>query len=216
MTLNAEKRTGASRAQLRAQGQIPAVVYNREFNIPIAIDKKLFDKVFREQGTASLITLSVGGETHDVLVKSVQMDKRRREPLHADFFAVTANQPVQVHVPIEYTGTPVGVKAGGLIDIQRREVHISILPRLIPTGIEVDVSELEVGSSLHLDAVKDRLPSEATILDDLELTLVAVVPPRVEEEPEPMLDEDEEPELIGRGKDEDESEGAPEGENEDA
>jgi large subunit ribosomal protein L25 len=211
MKLEAQKRTDASRAELRAQGRIPAVVYNREFNIPIAVDKKVFDRVFREQGTASLIELSIGGESHDVLVKSVQMDKRRREPLHADFYAVTAGQPVQVHVPIEYTGTPAGVKAGGLLDIQRREVHISILPRLIPNHLEVDVSELTVGDSLHLEAIRNKLPAEADILDDLELTLVAVVPPRVEEEPEPILEE-EEPEVIGRAKEDEEGESA-EGEN---
>jgi large subunit ribosomal protein L25 len=208
MKLEAQKRGGEKRNKLRAQGKMPAVVYNKELNIPISVDRKAFDKIFREQGTASLIELAIDGESHDVLVKAVQMDKRRREPLHADFFAVTANQPVQVHVPIEYVGTAAGVRAGGLLDVQRREIFVSILPRLIPSGIQVDVSGLEINDSLHLQDVKGQIPAEAEILDDLEQTLVAVVPPRVEEEPEPIEEEAEEPEVIARGKEEEE-----EGEN---
>jgi large subunit ribosomal protein L25 len=207
MKLAAQKRDGDKRSALRAQGLMPAVVYNKEINIPISVDRKAFDRVFREQGTASLIQLEIAGESHDVLVKGVQMDKRRREPLHADFFAVSANQPVQVHVPLEFVGTAAGVKAGGLMDVQRREIYISVLPRFIPSGLEVDVSELEIGNSLHVSDITDRLPAEATVLDDIELTLVAVVPPRVEEEAEPGMEEEEgEPEVIGRGKEEDEDE----------
>ncbi|MDQ3397598.1 MAG: 50S ribosomal protein L25, partial [Deinococcota bacterium] len=143
MKLAAQKRDGTKAAKLRAQGKIPAVVYNKELNIPISVDLKSFDRVFREQGTGSLIELELDGSSHDVLVKQVQMNKRRREPMHADFYAVTAGQPVQVHVPIEFTGNAEGVKAGGLLDVQRREVLISIIPRLIPHGLTVDVSALK-------------------------------------------------------------------------
>jgi len=87
--------------------------------------------------------------------------------------------------------------------VQRREVHISILPRLIPQHLMVDVSALKIGDSLHVSDLKSYLPAEAEILDDLELTLVAVVPPRVAEEAVAEAGAIE-PEVIAKGKEEEE------------
>ncbi len=208
MKLTAEKRDGAKAQLLRRQGLVPAIVYNSELNVPVSVDRKAFDKVFRERGTSQVIDLDVDGESHDVLVKAVQMDKRRREPLHVDFYAVTAGQTVEVAVRIIFEGTPAGAKEGGQVDVQRREVGIRILPRLIPESIHVDVSELEMGDSLHVSDVIDLLPSEAEITDDEELTLIAVLSPRAEEEEEPTPTEGIlQPELIG--EEVEEGEGAP-------
>ena len=206
MKLAAEKRGKGALSDLRRNGRLPAVVYNREINVPVSVDVHAFDKAFRAVGSSSLIDLDVDGEVLSVLVKQVQMDKRRREPLHVDFFAVSANEPVVVHVPIEYVGSAVGVRAGGQFDVQRREVTISVLPRYIPNHVEVDVSDLEIGSSLHVSDLVAKLPSEAQVMDDLELAIVAVVPPRVVEEEEAA--EAAEPEVVGEKEDE-EAEGEP-------
>ncbi len=203
MKLLASRRTPGKTGALRMVGQMPAVVYNRELNIPIAIDLKSFDRVFRAQGTSSIIELEIDGESHEALVKQVQMDKRKRVPVHADFYAVTAGQPVDVHLPLEFVGTAAGARQGGQLDVQRREVHISILPRLIPPHLMVDVSALEIGHSLHVSDLKGYLPAEAEILDDLELTLVTVVPPRLEEEVVAEVVATE-PEVIAKGKEEEE------------
>jgi large subunit ribosomal protein L25 len=208
MILQAEKRTPGSSAALRRAGRLPAVVYNRETNELLSIDARAFDKAFRAQGTSSLITLELDGKPTSVLVKQVQMDKRRREPMHVDFYAITEGQAVDVHVPIELVGTSAGVREGGQLDVQRREVHISILPRLIPNHVELDISELAIGDSLHVSDVVSVLPTEARILDEESLTIVAVVPPRVaEEELEVAEEEGVEPEVVGRGGEEDEGEG---------
>ncbi|MFO7544448.1 MAG: 50S ribosomal protein L25 [Trueperaceae bacterium] len=208
MILQAEKRTPGSSAALRRAGRLPAVVYNRETNELLSVDTRDFDKAFRAQGTSSLITLELDGEPTAVLVKQVQMDKRRREPMHVDFYAITEGQVVDVHVPIELVGTPAGVREGGQLDVQRREVHISILPRLIPNHVELDISGLAIGDSLHVADVLSVLPPEARILDEENLTIVAVVPPRVaEEELEVAEEEAVEPEVVGRGGEEDEDEG---------
>jgi large subunit ribosomal protein L25 len=199
MKLAAEKRGKGSVGQLRRSGRLPAVVYNKELNLSVSVDARAFDKAFRAVGVSSLIDLDVDGRTHSVLVKQVQMDKRRREPMHIDFYAVSADKPVTVHVPIEFAGTPVGVRAGGQLDVQRREVNISILPRLIPNHVEVDVSHLEIGQSLHVSDLVAHLPSEAQVLDDLELAIVAVVPPRVVSED---AAEAVEPEVVGKEEDE--------------
>lgn len=206
MKLAAEKRTDLKAAALRAGGRIPGVVYNKELNVPVSVELRAFDKVFREQGTSSIIDLDIGGENHEVLVKAVQMNKRRRVPLHVDFYAITAGQTVEVYVPLEFVGKPIGAKEGGRLLVHAREIHISILPSLIPQHLEVDISALEIGDAIHLEDVTKLFPSEAEFLDELERTLVTVIPPRVEEEIEESEEESEEPEVIGKGGEDEEDE----------
>ena len=165
-------------------GRLPGVVYNRETNIPISVETRAFDKAFRSQGTSNIIDLEIDGESHDVLVRAVQMNKRRREPIHVDFYAVTAGQVVEVAVVIDFVGTPAGAKQGGQVDIQRRDVRINILPRLIPSNLEVDVSGLEIGDSIHISDIISLLPEEAELLDEPERALIAVLAPRLPEEEE--------------------------------
>ncbi len=180
MKLEAQKREGGEAPALRQQGRLPAVMYNSKLNLSVSVDLKAFDRVFRSQGTSGVIDLEVDGKVHSVLVKAVQMNKRQRIPQHVDFYAVTAGQRVHVHLPIEFVGTPIGAReGGGQLDVQRREVHISVVPRLIPNQLELDVSDLAIGQSLHVSDLKALLPEEADILDDLDLAVVAVVPPRV-------------------------------------
>jgi large subunit ribosomal protein L25 len=199
MKLEASKRAAGAAGALRRTGRIPAVVYNQKMNESVSVDLKAFDRVFRAQGTGNVIDLHIDGEVVPVLVRAVQMDKRKRIPMHADFFAVTAGQKVTVAVRVELVGTAAGVREGGQLDVQRRDVHIQIVPRLIPNHIEVDVSGLNIGDSLHIRDLVSLLPAEAEILDDLELAVAAVVPPRVAEG---GAGADGEPEVIGRSSDE--------------
>lgn len=199
MRLEARARSAGGARHLRQEGRLPGVVYNRELNVPVSVLLLDFDKVFRSQGTSAIIDLDVDGDVHAVLVKQVQMNKRQRVPTHVDFYAVTEGQEVEVNLPIELVGTPQGVRDGGLLDVHRREVRISVMPRLIPSKVEVDVGALVIGESLHIGHLVALLPAEARILDDLELTLLSVVPPRVEEEPEAEeATEGEGPEVIQR------------------
>lgn len=207
MKVSAQKRTPGGATALIGAGRLPAIVYNKETNIPVSLEAREFDKAFRNQGTSSIINLSIDGDEHDVLVRAVQMDKRRRVPIHVDFFAVTANQPVDVYVPIEFIGDSVGAKEGGQVDIQRREIHIRILPRLIPANVEVDISELAINDSLHLSDVLDKLPRQAEVLDNPEEAMIAILPPRVEEPAEPVETEGAEPEVIGEEAEEGEENG---------
>jgi large subunit ribosomal protein L25 len=208
MKLEAQKRTAGAAVSLRQQGRLPAIVYNKNLNVPISVDLKAFDKVFRVQGMSSVIDLEVDGDTHAVLVKAVQMNKRKRLPQHVDFYAVTAGQKVDVHVRIEFLGTAVGTKEGGQLDVQRREVYLSVLPRAIPNTIELDIAGLAIGDSLHIRDLQPLLPADIEILDDLDLAVIAVVPPRVVEEETEATEEAEvtEPEVIGAEDEEDRDE----------
>jgi large subunit ribosomal protein L25 len=205
MELLAQKRQAGK--SMRSSGHLPGIVYNREMNVPVAVEMKAFDKVFRAQGTSSIIDLKIDGQNQEVLVKAVQMDKRKRVPQHVDFYAVMAGQAVEVNVPISLIGTAEGVRDGGVLDVQKRDVLISILPRLIPQHIDVDVSALKIGDSLHVRDLKSILPAEAEILDDEDLTVAAVVPPRAEEPVAAVATPTSaEPEVITKGK-KDEEEG---------
>lgn len=210
MELTAQKRSPGGARQLKSSGRLPAIAYNKDTNIPVSVELREFDRVFRAQGTSLVIDLDIEGDKKEVLVKAVQMNKRNRLPEHVDFYVLTAGQKVDVSVKINFIGTPVGVRNGGLDEVHRRELQVNILPRLIPGAIEVDISELEIGDSIHISDIVSLLPDEAEILDDLENTVLAVVPPRVEIEPVSELEEDEfesvEPEVIGKGKEEEEDE----------
>lgn len=205
MELLAQKRQAGKTN--RGQGSLPGIVYNREMNVPVAVDMKAFDKVFRAQGTSSIIDLNIDGQNQEVLVKAVQMDKRKRIPQHVDFYAVMAGQAVEVNIPISLVGTAQGVRDGGVLDVQKRDVLISILPRLIPQHIDVDVSALKIGDSLHVRDLRSVLPAEAEILDDEDITIAAVVPPRAEEPVAAVAaPTTAEPEVITKGKKDEEGE----------
>lgn len=206
MKLAAQKRDAEKASALRAAGRIPAVVYNRELNVPVSVNIREFDRVFREAGSGTLINLDLGSETHPVLVKAVQMNKRRRTPQHVDFYAVTAGQKVQVGVDINFEGTPRGVRDdGGAFDVQRREVVIEVDPRNIPSELTVDVSELGIGDALHISDLAHLLPEDADLVDSPELTVAAVVAPRLAEEAEEETAEVTEPEVIGEDETEEEA-----------
>lgn len=194
MNLSARSRTTDRPNALRQEGWLPAIVYNADLNMKVAVETKAFDRVFRAQGLASLIDLDVDGDVHQVLVKAVQMDKRKRVPMHVDFFAITRGQKLNVAVPVELVGTSAGQRAGGQLDVKRREVTLSVLPSQIPSAIQLDISDLEIGSSLHVSDVKPLLPAGAEIVDDEGLTLVAVVASRVAASPTSDSVDEAEPE----------------------
>lgn len=179
MKLSASKRSPGKAKNLRKEGLLPAIIYNKTKNIPIEVSKKAFDKVFRQTGQSRIINLDVEGENIETLVKQVQMNKRLREPQHVDFYAITWGQAVSVHVPIEYVGTAAGVRSGGQLDIKRREINIRVLPKLIPESIKVNINDLNIGEVIHISDAEGELPEGASFLDNPELTLITVVPTRV-------------------------------------
>jgi large subunit ribosomal protein L25 len=115
-----------------------------------------------------------------VLVKELQRDPVSARALHADFYAVDLEQAIQVAVPIHVKGTAPGVTNGGILDHALRELQIECLPRAIPDQILVDVSQLEIGMSLH---VRDLvLPEGVKLMSDPDLSVVSVVVPAALEE----------------------------------
>ncbi|HZL03854.1 MAG TPA: 50S ribosomal protein L25 [Coriobacteriia bacterium] len=205
MELKAETRTriGKSSRALERQGKLPAVVYG--VGVPskaISIDRHEFEQI-AGRGTfgSALFKLSVDGHKPlTVMVKDVRHEPIRGTIEHVDFWAIKMTQLVSTDVPIEYVGDSAGEKSGGVMLHELRQIHIEALPADLPENIQVDVSALEVGQSIH---VRDLAASEGvTILDEPETIVCSVITPTVEvEEEEAVEAAPVEPELIGEVED---------------
>ena len=176
------KATQRNTQETLAEGLMPAVAYNKEHNVSFAIDRKAFDRAFRAQGTAGLFDIVIeGGETFPALVKSVQMDKRKRVPQHVDFYMVTYGQAIEVGVPVHVTGKSQGEVMGGLVDTIIHSLQIIAPgPRRIPQEIVVDVTKLNIGD--HITAGDIKLPDGVTLAGDPHITVISVLPPRLSAE----------------------------------
>ncbi len=185
--IKAEVREGAGKERakkLRAEGLIPAVLYGpRTKSIPLVLDSKELSKALRtEAGENVLIELDVrkGDESQRkvVMVKEIQFDPLGRMMLHTDLYEVAMDEMVTVEVPIHLVGKAEGTKFGGILEQIRRVIQIQCLPGDIPKSIDIDVSHLKIGDSIH---VQDLHVENAKILADSNFTIVTVVPPTVEE-----------------------------------
>jgi large subunit ribosomal protein L25 len=185
--LSAEIREGVGKGKarkLRVKGLIPAIFYSPQSqSIPLVIDSKEFVKTLQtEAGENVLIDLNIRkGDQADrkvVMVKDIQIDPLQGTTLHTDFYEVAMNERVTVEVPIHLVGKPEGIKMGGILEQIRRVIQIQCLPGDIPKRIDVDVSSLKIGDSIH---VQDIQTEKAKILFDTNFTIATVVPPVVEE-----------------------------------
>ena len=212
--LNVETRQGAGKGvarKLRAAGRIPGVCYGKgEPSVSISLDPRALRRLLEqsEAGMNTLINLAVeGGGAFDgrmVLVRELQKDPVEGSYLHADFFAVDVQHAVEVSVPIHITGRAKGVELGGILDQALREIDLECLPLAIPSEILVDVSELDVGQSLHVSDI--ALPEGVTLRSDPGLSVVSVVAPAKVEE----VVEEAEVEVEGEEAAAEEKEGAAE------
>jgi len=185
--LSAEIREGVGKGKarkLRAKGLIPAIFYSPQSqSIPLVIDSKEFVKTLQtEAGENVLIDLNIRkGDQADrkvVMVKDIQVDPLKRTTLHTDFYEVAMDEVVTVEVPIHLVGKPEGTKVGGILEQIRRVIQIQCLPGDIPKSIDVEVSSLKIGDSIH---VQDIQIEKAKILSETNFTIATVVPPAVEE-----------------------------------
>lgn len=205
--LKAEKRTrvGKSSKALARDGKLPAVVYGAGVtSAAIAIDRHEFEQIAHHGALgSSLFKLVVDDHKPvTVMVKDVKHDAVRGAIEHVDFWAIKMTQHVSTVVPLEYVGASAGEKTGGVLLHELREIHIEALPKDLPEHIEVDVSALEVGQSLH---VRDLVaPVGVTILGDPDVIVCSVTAPTVPVEEEVPAEAPAEPELIGKGEESEE------------
>lgn len=197
-SLSASVRTetgkGAAR-KIRQGGNIPAVIYGhgREPQ-SLLLNARETDKLLKSIAISStVIELSIDGKVARSLIREVQRHPFKRTITHMDFQEVVAGETVSVYVPIVYVGTPEGVRLeGGLLDQIMHQLHIVVDPSAIPNHIDVDVSSLKVGKSMHVyDLV---LPAGMKVLDEPGTTVCIVQVPKVAVET--VADGAAEPEVI--------------------
>jgi len=171
--------------KLRVAGRIPAVLYGRgRESVPLTVDPTELQKLLHQSGAGmnTLIDLSLEGAEQVVLVKELQRDPVRGRYLHADLYVVDLTQTIEVAVPLHLVGKAPGTEFGGILDHPLREIEVECLPRAIPEHLEVDVSALEVGESIHVRDI--ALPEGVSLITDGDLTVASVVLPAAEETPE--------------------------------
>src|SRR5204862_1668787 len=214
--LKAEPRTNVGRSgvnKLRARGIIPAVIYGGTVKPqPLQVTARDINAMMSHaSGENVLVDLEIAGEKSNraALAQEVQHSPVGGEILHIDFHAISMDETIQAEVPLEPIGVPNGVKNfGGLLEQSLRALAIECLPRDLPDRITVDVSQLNIGDSIHLRQI--QLPSGVTSKVPPDLTAFSVLAPTVEEEP--VVAEAAAvagPEVIGEKKEEGETAAAP-------
>ncbi len=190
-----ELKKGAA-GRIRRDGGIPAIIYGHHEPVPITVNAREFHKLFRRISESTIINLEVDSSTYGVLVKDYQEDILTGRVLHIDFYEFERGRALRTHVPVHVSGSPKGVREGGILEHPLHEFEIECLPKDLPDEIVVDVSDLEVGSSIHVADV--AAPEGVRILNSEDQVVALVTAPRAEavraEEEEEEEVEAEEPE----------------------
>ncbi|MEW6261942.1 MAG: 50S ribosomal protein L25 [Thermodesulfobacteriota bacterium] len=183
--LTAQTRDAAGKGparRFRSQGLIPAVFYGpkqptRHLIVPT---KELKSLLTTGGGAHSLFRLRIeeGDQTVEktVMIKEHQVDPVKKVIIHADFYEVDVSRPIEMEVPVELVGKPVGLDRGGMLQQLRHTITVLALPRDLPEKIEVDVSAVDAGHSIHVADLK--LPSGMTVVYDDDFALATVIMPK--------------------------------------
>ncbi|MGH7663064.1 MAG: 50S ribosomal protein L25 [Gemmatimonadaceae bacterium] len=214
LTARTRSETGKGVARtLRRNGETPCVIYGHAREVqPLAVGTHELERLLGHISAGStVVEVDVGGRTSRTLLREIQRHPFRKQVLHVDFQELVAGEKVTVRIPIVLVGTADGVKnGGGILDQTMRELEIEVDPADIPNHVDVDVTALGIGHSIHVEEIS--LPAGVTVLDDPEATICVIAAPKAEvEEAAPAEGEEaapSEPELIRKTKeDEAESEG---------
>ncbi len=189
---------------LRGEGRVPAVLYGpgaEPLNLSVAVLD--LQKILREGNQRHILKLMIqnGGETtRSAMIKELQTEPVSRDLVHVDFYEIAMDRKISVHVFVEAVGDSVGVKAGGVLQVVRRELEVYCLPGRIPESITVDITDLGVGDSVHVEDIP--LPEGVEVPHDVNFTVLTIAAPTREEtegeaEVEEELEAGEAPEGTG-------------------
>lgn len=197
--LNASIRTSSGKGiarTLRREGKLPAVLYGSDIeSVSLAVDthdiELLLNKISYSQ---ALINLRVeNGQSFErmVMIKEIQADPISQKYLHLDFYEIKMDRKITTTVPVEITGVSKGVEAGGTLQIIRRELDVVCLPSEIPDSIVIDITELDMGDSVHVEDIRPK--GDIEIPFEVNFTVATVVSPKaVSEEAEEEAGEEAE------------------------
>ena len=201
--IKAEKRSSTGKGvarKLRAAGRIPAVLYGTSVEpVSITVSARDWEIATRHMKRNVIFDMEIQEgaaiDKRPVMVKEVQRDGLGTNIMHIDFFQVSMEKTVEVEVPIHLKGKAKGEVLGGIIDIHLRSIRVECLPNQIPEEIALDITELEIGDSIH---VRDISLAGVKLVEHGEIAILSIIPPTVEEKkgaveaPEAVIEEKEE------------------------
>jgi len=197
-TLRETVGNGPSRA-LRREGKVPAILYGPNTEpVKLTIDKLDLEPIFKSGAVAQkLLKLDIDGAdgTTNVMVKEIQKHPVSHNLLHLDFYRVSMDQKIKVMVPVVTTGKCAGVEIGGMLQIIRRELEVFCLPDQIPETITVDITDMDIGDSLHVEDLE--LEGDVEVSAEVNFTILTILSPKAEEEE--VEGEEEEEEMAEEG-----------------
>ena len=192
------KTTGNSPArELRRGGQIPAVLYGPQTEpILLSVDIKALEQIFKRGNIGSIILNLViqNGKkiTKPAMIKELQSHPVSGNLIHIDFYEIDMQRKINVMIPVVTKGRSKGVESGGMLQIVRREIEVLCMPGDIPAAFEIDITDLDVGDSVHIEEIP--MGDNVELLSDVNFTVVTILSPKMEEE---AVEEEEEEALEG-------------------
>jgi len=167
--------------KLRAQGLIPAILYGPSVQpIPLVVNPTAVLKILeKEQAASSFLDLEItdgkNSQIKKVLIKDVDFHPATDQLIHVDFYQITVGKELTLDVPIVIVGKAKGVEKGGVLEQNLRELAISCLPKLVPSHIEIDVTDLDIGDSIHVADIS--VDEGIKIENDPQVPVVTLVAP---------------------------------------
>jgi large subunit ribosomal protein L25 len=191
---------GPSRT-LRREGKVPAILYGPKTEpVKLAIDMIDLEPIFKSGAVAQkLLKLEIDGAGggRNVMIKEMQRHPVSHNLLHLDLYEVSMDQKIKVMVPVVTTGKSQGVELGGMLQIIRRELEVLCLPDQVPENIVIDVTDLDIGDSLHVEDL--QLEGDIEVSAEVNFTILTILSPKAEE---PEEEEGEEEEGVEEGVEE--------------
>jgi len=218
MTIEVQPREATGKnanRKLRAAGRVPAVVYGAGKDaVAIQLERRdLLDLLRGTQNRNPIFLLKLGetGQSRHAMIRDMDVDPVNRQVRHVDFLRILMTEKLHVAVHIELLGVPDGVKnEGGVLDFITRQVEVECLPDKIPSHLEIDVSDLNLGQHIEVSALElpegvELYEGHDKVIASVKMSKAALADEEELEEDEELLEaESDEPQVIGKGKGEDE------------
>ncbi|UCF73123.1 MAG: 50S ribosomal protein L25 [Deltaproteobacteria bacterium] len=208
MQLGAKIRTETGKGparKLRSMGRLPAIFYGPEIKpIMLSIDYMQIKKILKGKSAENIIfDLRIDSDekiqSKKVMIKELQRDPVTRDYLHVDFYEIAMGKEVEVEIPVDLINTPIGVSEGGILEVARRGLRVTCMPEDMVDKIDIDVSGLDIGQSLHIKDI--AFPPGLKSTEDENLTIATVIAPiptaEEEEVEEEEVEEPEGEEIVG-------------------
>lgn len=180
--------------RLRSAGKLPAIFYGPKTDpIMLSLDYDQIKKMLKGKSAESIIfDLMIDsdekGQSKKVMIKEIQKDPVTRDYLHVDLYEIAMEKELEVDIPVYLINTPIGVSEGGILQHMRRELGVLCMPKDLVDKIDVDVSGLDIGQSLHIEDIS--FPPGLKSTEDASLTIATVVAPTITTEEEEVEEEE--------------------------